>query len=70
MLPTRLLGLRAVLVDTPDGRILRAGSRDIEDIARVPRAFPNYWQLCDGPREKPAMTKGLLHARAASELVP
>jgi sugar phosphate isomerase/epimerase len=60
----------------PNGGVLldalhfdRSGSR-IEDIARVPRAALNYWQLCDGPREKPTTTEGLLHAARAERMFP
>jgi sugar phosphate isomerase/epimerase len=60
----------------PNGGVLldalhfdRSGSR-IEDIARVPRASLNYWQLCDGPREKPTTIEGLLHAARAERMFP
>ena len=60
----------------PNGGILidalhfdRSGSR-IDDIARVPRDWLHYWQLCDAPAERPATTEGLLHTARAERLFP
>lgn len=60
----------------PNGGVLldalhfdRSDSR-IDDIARIPPGAMNYWQLCDGPREKPTTTEGLLHAARAERMFP
>ena len=60
----------------PNGGILldplhffRSDSR-IEDIARVPPAWLNYWQMCDAPSEHPGTTEGLLHAARAERMLP
>lgn len=42
----------------------------ISDIARVPASRLHYWQLCDGPAERPATTEGLLHAARAERMFP
>lgn len=47
----------------------RSGSR-MEDIARVPRARWNYWQICDAPAEHPGTTEGLLHTAREERLLP
>jgi sugar phosphate isomerase/epimerase len=42
----------------------------IADITRVPGDRLHYWQLCDGPAEKPATTEGLLHTARAERMFP
>lgn len=42
----------------------------ISDLARVPAGRLHYWQLCDGPAERPATTEGLLHAARAERMFP
>ncbi len=60
----------------PNGGVLvdalhfdRSGSH-VEDIARMPRAWLHYWQLCDAPAERPATTEGLLHTARAERMFP
>ena len=47
----------------------RSDSR-VEDVARVPRDWLHYWQICDAPRERPDTVEGLLHAARAERLYP
>jgi sugar phosphate isomerase/epimerase len=47
----------------------RAGSRT-DDIARVPRQWFRYVQLCDAPAERPSDTAELLHQARAERLFP
>ena len=42
----------------------------IADIARVPRDWLHYWQLCDAPAERPTTTEGLLHTARAERMFP
>ena len=60
----------------PNGGILldplhfqRSNSR-MEDIARVPRSWWNYWQICDAPSEHPVTTEGLLYTARQERLFP
>ncbi len=60
----------------PNGGVLldalhfdRSNSR-IDDIARIPSGAMNYWQLCDGPRDKPTTIESLLHAARAERMFP
>lgn len=60
----------------PNGGILldplhfcRSSSR-VEDIARIPREWLHYWQICDAPRERPETVEGLLHTARAERLYP
>ena len=62
--------------DRPNGAILidplhfdRSDSR-LEDIARIPRAWLNYWQLCDAPKERPTTIDGLLHTARSERMFP
>ena len=40
------------------------------EIAAVPRALWNYWQICDAPAEHPGTTEALLHAAREERLFP
>jgi sugar phosphate isomerase/epimerase len=42
----------------------------ITDIVRIPVARLHYWQLCDGPAERPATTQGLIHAARSERMFP
>jgi sugar phosphate isomerase/epimerase len=42
----------------------------ISDIGRIPAGKMHYWQLCDGPAEKPTTTEGLIHAARAERMFP
>ncbi|MDQ8729830.1 TIM barrel protein [Bradyrhizobium sp. LHD-71] len=42
----------------------------IADIADIPGDRLHYWQLCDGPAEKPTTTEELLHAARAERMFP
>lgn len=47
----------------------RSASR-LEDLARVPRQWLHYAQLCDGPAERPTTAAGLIHAARCERLLP
>jgi len=47
----------------------RSDSR-VADIARIPRDWLHYWQICDAPRERPGTADGLLHTARAERLYP
>ena len=47
----------------------RSQSR-IEDLRRIPRQRLHYWQLCDGPAERPASTEQLIHAAREERMFP
>ncbi len=47
----------------------RSGS-SIGDLARVPVERLNYWQLCDGPAERPATTEDMMRAARTERLFP
>jgi sugar phosphate isomerase/epimerase len=40
------------------------------DIARIPAGRLHYWQLCDGPAERPTSTEGLIHAARSERMFP
>ncbi|TAI65538.1 sugar phosphate isomerase/epimerase [Bradyrhizobium sp. Leo170] len=42
----------------------------IEELARVPVQRLHYWQLCDGPAERPATTEEMIHAARHERLFP
>jgi sugar phosphate isomerase/epimerase len=42
----------------------------IGDIARIPTGKLHYWQLCDGPAERPGTTEGLIHAARSERMFP
>lgn len=42
----------------------------VDDIAATPRALLHYWQICDGPAERPSTVEGLLHTARAERLFP
>ena len=42
----------------------------IEDLQRIPRQRLHYWQMCDGPAERPSTTEGLIHAAREERMFP
>jgi sugar phosphate isomerase/epimerase len=40
------------------------------ELARVPTAWLHYWQICDGPAERPATTEAMIHAARHERLFP
>jgi sugar phosphate isomerase/epimerase len=40
------------------------------DIARIPAGKMHYWQLCDGPAERPTTSEGLIHAARSERMFP
>ena len=40
------------------------------ELARVPASRLHYWQICDGPAERPATTEGLIHAARFERMFP
>jgi sugar phosphate isomerase/epimerase len=40
------------------------------ELARVPVNRLHYWQICDGPAERPATTEGLIHAARHERMFP
>jgi hypothetical protein len=42
----------------------------IEDLRKIPARRLHYWQLCDGPAERPATTEGLIHAAREERIFP
>jgi sugar phosphate isomerase/epimerase len=47
----------------------RSGSR-IEDLRAIPVRRLHYWQICDGPAERPGSTEELIHAAREERLFP
>ncbi|MFZ2157291.1 MAG: sugar phosphate isomerase/epimerase, partial [Bradyrhizobium sp.] len=42
----------------------------IGEIAAIPAHRLHYWQLCDGPAERPATTEGMIHAARNERMFP
>jgi sugar phosphate isomerase/epimerase len=42
----------------------------IEDLRRIPSQWLHYWQMCDGPAERPLMTEGLIRAAREERMFP
>src|ERR1700744_6414487 len=40
------------------------------DIARIPGSRLHYWQICDGPAERPTTTEAMMHAARSERLFP
>jgi sugar phosphate isomerase/epimerase len=40
------------------------------DIAKIPAGRLHYWQICDGPAERPATTEAMMHAARSERLFP
>ncbi len=40
------------------------------DIAKIPVGQLHYWQICDGPAERPATTEEMMHAARSERLFP
>ena len=66
----------AIAADRPNAGVLldplhfdRSDGR-IADIEATPRALLHYWQICDGPAERPDTIEGLLHTARAERLFP
>ena len=60
----------------PNGGILidalhfdRSNGSTVE-LARVPLGRLHYWQICDGPAERPATTEGQIHAARNERMFP
>jgi len=47
----------------------RSGS-SIDDLAKLPAGRLHYWQLCDGPAERPATTEELMLAARTERMFP
>jgi sugar phosphate isomerase/epimerase len=47
----------------------RSGS-SIDELAHVPTTRLHYWQLCDGPAERPATTEEMMHAARYERMFP
>jgi sugar phosphate isomerase/epimerase len=47
----------------------RSGS-SIGDIAEIPAGRLHYWQLCDGPAERPATTEAMMLAARTERMFP
>ena len=41
-----------------------------EDLRKIPVERLHYWQLCDGPAERPATTEGLIHPAREERIFP
>jgi hypothetical protein len=48
--------------DEPLRSVLDRSAGSFEDLRKIPVERLHYWQLCDGPAERPATTEGLIHA--------
>ena len=66
----------ATAADRPNAGVLldplhfdRSGG-SIADIEATPVAMLHYWQICDGPAERPSTVEGLLHTARAERLFP
>jgi sugar phosphate isomerase/epimerase len=42
----------------------------IDDLTRLPRTWLHYWQLCDGPAERPATSEEMIHAARHERMFP
>jgi len=42
----------------------------IDELARVPAHRLHYWQICDGPAERPTTTEAMLHAARYERMFP
>jgi sugar phosphate isomerase/epimerase len=42
----------------------------VEDLRKIPVQRLHYWQICDGPAERPATTEGLMHAAREERMFP
>ena len=42
----------------------------LEDLRRIPSQRLHYWQMCDGPAERPSTTEGLIHAAREERMFP
>lgn len=63
-------------IDHPNAGILvdalhfdRSQSR-IEDLRSIPAKRLHYWQICDGPAERPTTTEALIHAAREERMFP
>jgi sugar phosphate isomerase/epimerase len=41
-----------------------------EELRRIPAWRLHYWQICDGPAERPSTAKGLIHAARQERMFP
>jgi sugar phosphate isomerase/epimerase len=41
-----------------------------EDLRRIPECRLHYWQMCDGPAERPSTVEGLIHAAREERMFP
>ncbi len=42
----------------------------IEDLRRIPAQRLHYWQMCDGPAERPSTNEALIHAAREERMFP
>jgi sugar phosphate isomerase/epimerase len=42
----------------------------LEDLRKIPVVRMHYWQMCDGPAERPTTTEGLIHAAREERMFP
>jgi len=42
----------------------------IVELAHIPTHWLHYWQLCDGPAERPATTEDMIHAARSERMFP
>jgi sugar phosphate isomerase/epimerase len=47
----------------------RSGS-SIGDLGKIPTGWLHYWQLCDGPPERPATTEEMMLAARTERMLP
>jgi sugar phosphate isomerase/epimerase len=47
----------------------RSGS-SIDDLGKIPKGRLHYWQLCDGPAERPATTEAMMLAARTERMFP
>jgi sugar phosphate isomerase/epimerase len=40
------------------------------DIGKIPKGRLHYWQICDGPAERPTTTEAMMHAARSERLFP
>jgi sugar phosphate isomerase/epimerase len=42
----------------------------LEDLRRIPVQWLHYWQMCDGPAERPSTTEEMIHAAREERMFP
>ncbi|UEM17868.1 hypothetical protein J4G43_040290 [Bradyrhizobium barranii subsp. barranii] len=51
-------------------RCISIDRKALADIKAIPAKQLHYWQLCDGPAERPATTEQLIHAAREERMFP